>query len=224
MWKDYSQALHLPPYAIPWLTCFSSTIIQHLQHMCSNQLKNALAYYYFDFNTTAKQELSAYISSIISQLCAQLNIVPSHIKQVYERCSYGKLQASVDDLKEMLFCVIEALGHVFIVIDALDECPQNGDREQLLAVISDMKSRSLDNLHVLVTSRCEPDIEEALLPLLTVSAIPLQGSQVDLDIKLHISSQLSADPKLKKWSKEVKAKIENSLTDKANGMQVDASK
>ncbi|CZR54758.1 uncharacterized protein PAC_04642 [Phialocephala subalpina] len=114
---------------------------------------------------------------------------------------------------------IQALGHVFIVLDALDECPQNGDREQLLGVISDMKSRSLDNLHVLVTSRREPDIEEAMLSLLTVPAIPLQGPQVDLDIKLHISSQLSADPKLKKWPKEVKAKIENTLTDKANGMQ-----
>jgi ankyrin repeat domain-containing protein 50 len=143
---------------------------------------------------------------------------------VYERCSFGELQASADDLKEMLFCTIEASGHVFIVVDALDECPSNGDREKLLAVISDMKSRSLDNLHVLVTSRRVPDIEEALLSLLTVPPIPLQGSQVDLDIKLHISSQLSADPKLKMWPKEVKVKIENTLTDKANGMQVDASK
>ena len=124
----------------------------------------------------------------------------------------------------MLFCIIEALGHVFIVVDALDECPQNGDREQLLAMISDMTSRSLDNLHVLVTSRREPDIEEALLSLLTVPAISLQGPQVDLDIKLHISSQLSADPRLKKWSKETKAKIENALTVKADGMQVNTSK
>jgi ankyrin repeat domain-containing protein 50 len=165
-----------------------------------------------------------HITTSISTQLPNKNSQPSHIKQLYERCSYGKLQASVDDLRDMLFYTIEALGHVFIVVDALDECPQNGGRKQLLAVISDMKSRSLDNLHVLVTSRREPDIEEALLSLLTVPAISLQGPQVDLDIKLYISSQISGDPKLKKWPKEVKTKIENTLTGKANGMQVDTSK
>jgi ankyrin repeat domain-containing protein 50 len=118
----------------------------------------------------------------------------------------------------VFFRIIEEMEHVFIVIDALDECPRNRHREQLLAVISDIKSRSLDSLHVLVTSRREPDIEKALLPLLSIPPIPLQGSQVDLDINLHILSSLSTDPQLKKWSKQVKAKVENTLTNKANGM------
>lgn len=118
----------------------------------------------------------------------------------------------------MFWKVVEELDHVFVVIDALDECPKNEGREQLLVVITDIHSRSLDNLHVMVTSRREPDIEEALLPLLKTPAISLQGSQVDLDIRLHISSQLSTDPKLKKWPDETKAEIESALTSGANGM------
>jgi trehalose-6-phosphatase len=118
----------------------------------------------------------------------------------------------------MLWKVVEEFDHVFIVIDALDECPKNERREQLLAVITDIHSRSLDNIHVLVTSRREPDIEETLLPLLRTPAISLQGSHVDLDIKLHISSQLSTDLKLKKWPDEIKAEIESALISGANGM------
>ena len=100
----------------------------------------------------------------------------------------------------------------------MEECRKNGGREEFLAAISDFKSRSLANLHVLTTSRRELDIEEALLPLITVPAIPVEGSQVDLDIKLHISWQLATDPLLKKWPKAVKAEIEESLTTGANGM------
>lgn len=200
------------------LTRLSSTIIEQLQGQCSARAKHTLAYFYLDFKTTVKQEVSSCVSSLVAQLCTQISILPTHIKQLYKRCSYGKLQRSLGDLKEMLFKVMEELDNVFTIIDALDECPKNGEREQLLLAISDIKSKSLANLHVLVTSRREPDIEEALLPLLTIPAIPLQGSQVDLDIKLHISWQLATDPKLKKWSNEVKAEIENTLINGANGM------
>jgi hypothetical protein len=39
-----------------------------------------------------------------------------------------------------------------------------------------------------------------------------------LEIKLHISSQLSTDPKLKKWPDEIKEEIESALISGANGM------
>lgn len=56
------------------------------------------------------------------------------------------------------------------------------------------------------------------MPLLATEGIPIQGSHVDSDIKLHISSQLSTDPKLMKWPSEVKAQIEDTLTAGADGM------
>jgi len=177
-----------------------------------------VAYFYFDFNTSAKQEVSTCVSSLVGQLCAQLSKLPSPVLQAYDRCNKGNLQPSLSELIQILVHVIEDLENVFIVIDALDECPKDGERDQLLVAISDIKAISAGNIHILVTSRREPDIEDAVLPLVTVPVIPLQGSYVDMDIQMHISHQLATDPKLKKWSIEVKEEIESALTKGANGM------
>jgi hypothetical protein len=110
------------------------------------------------------------------------------------------------------------LEDVFIVIDALDECAKGGEREELLALIEEIHAWSLLNIHLLVTSRPEPDIKAVLMPLVESQAISIQGSQVASDINLHIRDQLSADPKLKRWPSEVKAEIEKALEAGAKGM------
>lgn len=118
----------------------------------------------------------------------------------------------------MLFDVIIDLDNVFIILDALDECPKNEERARLLTTVSDIMLHSSGNLHVLVTSRRELDIEEALLPLLTCPAISVQGPELNQDIKIYISWQLATDAKLKKWPKSIKAEIESCLMTRANGM------
>jgi len=198
----------------------SSTIIRHLQQISELQHNFAVVYFYFDFNTTAKQEMTACLSSIVAQLCTQLSTLPSHLSQFYERFNRGNLRPSLHELTVILCEAIQSLNHTFIVIDALDECPKGDERDSLFTVLSDIKSKSLQNLHVLVTSRREPDIESVLSPLLTSQSISLQCSGVDWDIEAHISSVLATDPKLQKWSNEIKQEIGTTLTKGANGMQV----
>lgn len=118
----------------------------------------------------------------------------------------------------MLCEVIQSLGHVFVVIDALDECPKGEERDSLLAVLSNIKSRTMYNLHTLVTSRRELDVEENLAPLITSQPISLPGVEVDWDIQAHISSVLATDPKLKKWPDNIKQEIKVTLAKGANGM------
>jgi hypothetical protein len=146
-----------------------------------------------------------------------MNNLVEPIRTSYERCSYGKHRPSLADLKDMFFHAIEGLDDIFVVLDALDECPRNGERTSLLAAISDLITPR-GNIHIFVTSRREPDIEEAMMPLLSFPAISLQGSEVDLDIKMYVSWQLETDSSLKKWSREVKTEIEGSLAMGANGM------
>lgn len=177
-----------------------------------------MAYFYFDFNTAAKQQVSTCFSLLVGQLCSQVHVLPPYIRQVHSRCAKGNHQPSLTELIQMLTSFGDDFDDVFIVIDALDECPKDGERGELLDSISDIKSRLIDNFHMLVTSRREPDIEAVLLTLATTPAISLQGSHVDMDIQAHISHQLATDPKLKKWSPEIKHEIELALTTGANGM------
>jgi ankyrin repeat domain-containing protein 50 len=149
--------------------------------------------------------------------------LPEKLKELYKRCNDGKRKADLPNLKAVLkhFAVAEELYDIFIITDALDECPKHGGRElrnDLLGLITEIKSWSLSNIHLLVTSREESDIREALTPLLTTSAISIQGCEVEADIKKHIEYQLATDPKLKGWSKDLKTRIEATLVKGANGM------
>lgn len=204
-------------------TILSSTIIQHLKQQSSVRPRDAVAYFYFDFNTATKQQVSTCFSSLVGQLCAQVRILPPLVRQVHSRCTKGNHQPSLLELIQMLASFMDDFDNLFIVIDALDECPKHGERGELLDAISDIKSRSIDNLHFLVTSRREPDIEEILLPLVTTPAISLKGSDLDMDIQLHISHQLATDPRLGGWSPDIKEEIEHALRAGANGMYVKKS-
>jgi ankyrin repeat domain-containing protein 50 len=195
----------------------SSTIIEHMKEHCKKP-GIALAYFYFDFNDPEKQKISNLVSCLLAQLCNKLDDLPDQLKVLYKGCSEGQHRASVHDLKVILPLVVKDIEDVFIVIDGLDECAKIGERGELLTLVEEIHAWSLSKLHLLVTSRPEPDIKSLLAPLVESQAISIQGSQVDSDINLHIRSQLSTDPKLKKWPNDVKVEIENALTARANGM------
>lgn len=152
--------------------------------------------------------------------------VPHLLKEVeglYKRCDNGNRKAAVPELKEVLkhLAVVKDLDDIFIIVDALDECPHDevhGLREEALGLIVEFETWSASKIHLLITSRRELDIEQRLAPLLGIPPIPLEGSQIDSDIELHINEQLSTDQKLKRWPPHIKLQIEETLTARADGM------
>jgi hypothetical protein len=81
----------------------------------------------------------------------------------------------------------------------------------------------LDNMHLLVTSRKERDIESSLESYVKEEdTVCLQRDVVDKDIQRYVTQRLSDDKALAKWNKDavVKQEIEASLTNGARGMYV----
>lgn len=201
--------------------------MEYLKDYCDPR-DDASAYYYFDFNDISKQDAGNFLASIIAQLSSQMNSIPSALKELYDRCK-AQHRASMDELKETFYSIAKTFrvkeggedsgqaANVFIVIDALDECPAGSPRDSCLELLTEFNSWSLPNLHLLVTSRREPDIEAALISL-TPSIIPIHDANVGVDIGLHISRQLEKDPKLNQWPDNVKAQIQDTLMAEANGM------
>lgn len=204
------------------LTSTSSTIIEHMNVYCSSKPDLLVAYFYFDFNDDKKQNAKNFLSSLIAQICSKMVNLPKELKNLYFRCNDGEYQADMPSLIETLktFAVGKELQHIFIVGDALDECPMNERdlRTELLDLLTEIRSWSMSNIHLLVTSRQERDIMDKLLPLLTAPAILVGGPEVKADIKKHIEYQIVTDSKLKGWSDDLKAHIVRILVSKANGM------
>ncbi len=197
----------------------SSTIIDHLQANCLEERKSALAYYYFDFNEPTKQKAANFLSSVIAQLCFQCSVLPDGVRRVYQRCNDGNQTPTWKDLLTALKGSVERFEDVFIVADAVDECPKdNNEREDLLKILKCIHGWANSSLHLLTTSRREIDIESALAPLLCLPAISIGSAQVDADIKVYVKSELGILSKAKRWPRDLAIEVEATLVRGATGM------
>ena len=114
--------------------------------------------------------------------------------------------------------------HVYLVADALDECPQTElCREDLLKGIHEIADLHIDCLHFLTTSRDEVDIRLSFRRLegadRSFAVLEAKGKCVQDDIKKFLEFQLQ-DDKYAKWSAAEKKHVILTLGDKADGMYV----
>jgi hypothetical protein len=133
--------------------------------------------------------------------------------------NYLNSQPPTDRLLSAIQCIVNGDKNIFLIIDALDECPnQNSERSDLCNVLTEIKEWAASNLHTLVTSRREVDLDESLEPLCTISSISIQGPEVQSDIQRFIHSELSKNKRLSKWPADIQNEIELTLVQGANGM------
>jgi hypothetical protein len=107
--------------------------------------------------------------------------------------------------------IIGSFQAVYIVFDALDECPE---RSRFLTLIKEFHEWGFDKLHLLATSRKERDIEETLSGLIS-HEVPLDESLVDGDIRVHVSRTLEDNFRC---SAEEKEMVKTTLVKGAHGM------
>ena len=199
-------------------TILSSTIIEDVLYHCSHDHSLAVLYFYFDFNEVEKQQHEKMIRSLIMQLSFRCKDTSRDLQSLFSFCRDGDRPPPLDELLAILQKMIREFKGIYIVLDALDECE---DREKLLEDIETITGWELENLHILVTSRREKDIEESLDSLVDgTKKICIQSALVNDDIRTYVHKRLRTDQKLKRWQNrsEVQQEIETVLMSKADGM------
>jgi hypothetical protein len=183
-----------------------------------------LAYFYFDFKDTEKQDSRALLSSLLVQLSNQSDQFCDVLHGLYSEHQDGSQQPNnaslLQCLKDML-ATVES-GPLYLVMDALDECPNDSgmpsSREKVLETVKELVELRQPNLRLCVTSRPEYDIRTTLEPLATqqVSLHDVCGQKED--INHYITSVVHSDRKMKKWRDTEKDTVVETLTAKADGM------
>ena len=204
----------------------SSAIIQHILKL--RDAGNAtLAYFYFDYRDKQKQTVRNVVTSLLVRLSAYSKPCCEIIYRLYSKHGKGMKQHQpsngnlIDCLKEMLATVTQ--HPIFIVMDALDECPDLGlptPRDAVLNFVKDLVCLHVQvpNLHIFATSRPEVDIQNRLKPL-AVNAISLQDeSRQKAVISNYVSSVVSSDEQMKQWRDEDKRLVAKELSERADGM------
>jgi hypothetical protein len=111
---------------------------------------------------------------------------------------------------------------MYIIIDALDECPNISgmptEREKVLDFLVELVGLKLPNVHICLSSRPEFDIRDSLKSLAPVCVALDNETGQKADILGHIESVVHSDRRMRKWSAEDKQLVISALSDKADGM------
>ena len=194
-------------------TVLSSTVIRFL--LGESKSDTIVVYFYFDFQTHEKQIYQNFLHSIVVQLFRQHSYLSRIVEEQYNACGRGVSRPTVHDTLITLRRLIDtAACPVYVVVDALDECR---DRRSSLEGMEEIRSWNQVNLHILITSRRETEVEDILSYLVT-DTIFLEESVVDKDILTYVQYQLQNEVRLSKWSEKIQEEIETALVNGANGM------
>jgi len=184
----------------------------------------SIAFFYFDFKDESKKNAHDALSSLLVQLAAKSDAYSEILSTLYSEHDAGSKQPRDDVLRKALerMLAIPDQAPIYIVLDALDECPNSADtpspREEVLSLVEWLVESRCSNLWVSVTSRTEVDIEAILQPLASHKTSLHSETGQKEDITNYITWFLNSNPKTRKWRKEDKELVIEKLSERADGM------
>ena len=187
-----------------------------------------MAYFYFDFKDLRKQTCHDLLLSLVSQLSTRSSPCCDILHRVYKAHENGTRQPSDGTLKEclkqMLRLRMPGQGPIFIILDAVDECPDSSacpsPRDEVLQLVNDLVNLQLQELHICATSRPEVDIRAVLEPLAFRSVSLHDESGQKADIADYVRTVVNSSPSaaMRRWRAEDKNLVIETLTERADGM------
>jgi hypothetical protein len=207
-----SQTLFCPGIPGAGKTMMAAAIVNHLEsNVLDQSIGNNLAYVFCDYKDEKVQSIDQLLGSLLQQLVHNNHELAGPLIALHEAHAEKKSFPSVDELVGVIQSVISNQTAVYIVIDAIDECPQRDrKRRQLLNSVLKMHTKT-DALHLLVTSRFSPDVVEAFKD---IPSIEVKADVDDLRRYVHgrfgdFKARLSDD-----W----RVKVEDAIIGSTNGM------
>ncbi|KAI9438127.1 hypothetical protein H4582DRAFT_2129160 [Lactarius indigo] len=224
-WKSTGSLLwiHGKPGSGKSVIC--SSIIQDIMAVCEAG-SAIMAYFYFDFRNLNKQTCHDLLLSLVSQLSTRSSPCCNVLHHFYKTHENGTRQPSDDILKECLkeMLRLQGQGPVFIVLDALDECPDSSgipsSRDEVVQLVKELVDLHLQGLHICATSRPEVDIRAVLEPLAfcSVSLHDERGQTADIADYIRNVVDSSSTAAMRRWRVDDKKLVIETLTERADGM------
>ncbi|UKZ68564.1 uncharacterized protein TrAtP1_009590 [Trichoderma atroviride] len=181
-------------------TILTSAVINDVKTRFQINPVVGIAYIYCDHRHKETQQIDELIASILKQLTQKLFSLPDCIRQMYEKHKYGQTRPSLNEILGVLHTIIGEYSRVFIIVDALDECPtSSGCRQTFLKELSNLQNQF--GVNCFATSRLDPDI----IAQFRTNSISLEIRENAKDVQLYVKrymEQLPAFTELDQWQQE----------------------
>jgi hypothetical protein len=194
-------------------TMMAAITIDHLSTTTESDAIG-IAYIFCNYKAQADQNTTSLLAPILKQLVQARPSLAEPVSRLYEHHSSRRTKPSLEEIFAALQIVVKNLTRVYVVVDALDECSdRDGTRSRLLAKLRDLQREA--DVHLMVTSRCIPDIENEfrLVPTLEVRAS-------DADVKRFVEGHIYRLPRCIQRDNELQGFMEDKIVEAVDGMLV----
>jgi hypothetical protein len=124
-------------------------VVNHLQRVFEHD-NVAVVWIYCNYKEQAAQTVPNLVASLLKQLVQRHSVISSKVKSFYANHKDSSVRPTLVEFMNALRSEIGMYSKVFVVVDALDECPQDdGTRARFLTQL-----HSLPNaVNLMITSR-----------------------------------------------------------------------
>ena len=202
--------------------------VEKVREMCQGDGSKNFGYFYCTSRGPFGQSIAVLFRTLLRQLCHSL-IVPLAIQRLYDLCDEG-LDHRSPTVHELATTLLEIASpsspsmnsgldpkDYYLLIDGLDEL-EPLPRDELLKELRPLFLQNLRNVHILIASRAQREIEESLQEGVVWDLLPVDTKSVQADIRTFVLSEIKSHRGLRKLPEQTHDAILSRVVDQSNGM------
>ncbi|KAI0405473.1 hypothetical protein F4802DRAFT_597301 [Xylaria palmicola] len=210
-WTDNeNQTLFCPGIPGAGKTILTSIVVDNLHTRFDDNPNVGVAHLYCNFRRAEDQTAEELLASLLKQLAQKQLSLPDCLLSLYERHKKNQKRLSLDNISSTFRSVAAMYSQVFIVIDALDECPAYSSSRFLSAIVL---LQATCTMNIFATSRLIPEIMERFK-----YAISLEIRASKQDICTDIDGHMLYLPSFVERNRELQEEIKNEIFNAVDGM------
>lgn len=189
-------------------TMMAAIAVDHLHAIQTPDV--GVAYLYCNYKSQTDQTTANLLAAILKQLVQDQPSIAQPLSELYDSHQKHGTRLSLDKTFTALQSVLANYSKVYVVIDALDECP-DGTRSQLLRRCRNLQGQT--DLRLMATSRHIPDIVEEFkdMPRVEVRAS-------NADVKRYVVGKIDRLAKCVQRDGDLQERIQNKIVEVVDGM------
>lgn len=172
-----------------------------------------IAYIYCNYKQ-GEQDAVGLLGAILKQLVQTRPSIVEPVEQLHKQHIDKGTKPSADEIFGALQSVLAKLSTTYVVVDALDECPNgNGTRHQFLTQLRALQAEA--DVRLMFTSRFDLKIENEFKEALT-----LEVRASDEDVRRFVAGQIYRLPRCIQRDDALQDMVQEKITKAVDGMQV----
>ena len=178
-------------------TIIASIVVDYLSNKYKNDGDIGIAYIYCDYREQRYQTVVNFVGAILRNLLkkrfSNYGVVSDGFQDAYKRHISLRTRPNLEEMTGLLLDEIVLHERTYLVIDALDECPEgDGTRQSFLRVLRDLQRLDVS---IMLTSRFEASIQHDFG---AEPGLVLRVSANDHDIRTFIQYNVQRHRRLEK--------------------------